>query len=655
MNERERIVRKLESFEGEDLDTRSFLEIAHHLTARLDQLEDRSARSERNLAAQQALLDDRLLTVERNRLFTAFKKAAAVCSSFRARLESALPAWFDARSKEEGAAMDAYTKWLAHTEAELPSADQAVLTSKAWLRKPRISVLLSVRAGAWLPRVLECLSRQIYREWELCIAIDPNCEDQALAAIHEFVKAGASASAITKKCSDEAATLKELSRLATGEYVSIVEETGSLSPWALHYVAEAVQRGRFDLVYCDEDALDAAGRRTRPVFKPDWSPALLGSDSYIGPFLTLRRAFLLERLSRGVRSLRELILGLAESPGNVHHIPRILYHRPLDKAPASGQAPAPVASSSESRDLKVAVVVCSRPARQLETCLKSVRKTAGQMLREIIVIAHEESGINADLRAVARRNGAACEPFSGRFNFAAMNNLGAAIAQAPYLLFLNDDVGATQAGWLEMLAGQLTREEVGVAGAVLWYPSGTLQHAGVVVGIHDGVGHAGRHMRSSALWPWLLSTRDVSAVTGACLAVQKDLFQSLDGFDAAFPTNYNDVDFCLRVRARGYRIVNVAAPGLVHAECQSREGVIRFQERFMFFERWAEVLCRRDPYYSPSLSPTETIALNFDGHWAGDVPVSVQPRFHSPALEPQPEGTAVPLSRMLTRASKAAP
>src|SRR6516225_5382669 len=142
MNERERIVRKLGSFEGEDLDTRSFLEIAHHLTARLDQLEDRSARSERNLAAQQALLDNRLLTVERNRLFTAFKKAAAVCSSFRARLESALPAWFDARSKEEGAAMDAYTKWLAHTEAELPSADQAVLTSKAWLRKPRISVLL---------------------------------------------------------------------------------------------------------------------------------------------------------------------------------------------------------------------------------------------------------------------------------------------------------------------------------------------------------------------------------------------------------------------------------------------------------------------------------------------------------------------------------
>ena len=269
----------------------------------------------------------------------------------------------------------------------------------------------------------------------------------------------------------------------------------------------------------------------------------------------------------------------------------------------------------------MAVIVCSRSARLLEECLGSVRETAGDMMREIIVIAHEESGMNADLRSVAQRYGAACHGFQGRFNFAAMNNLGAASAQSPHLLFLNDDVRATEPGWAEMLARQLLRKGVGAAGAVLWYPSGALQHAGIAVGIHDGVGHVGRHMRSSALWPWLLDTREVSAVTGACLAVSKDVFRDLGGFDAGFSTNYNDVDLCLRMRERGYQIINVAAGGLIHAECQTREGVVRFHERFRFYERWGDVLRRPDPYYSPSLSRTEKIALDFEGPWVGNVPI----------------------------------
>ena len=128
-------------------------------------------------------------------------------------------------------------------------------------------------------------------------------------------------------------------------------------------------------------------------------------------------------------------------------------------------------------------------------------------------------------------------------------------------------------------------------------------------------------MRSSALWPWLLDTREVSAVTGACLAVTKDVFRDLGGFDAGFSTNYNDVDLCLRMRERGYQIINVAAGGLIHAECQTREGVVRFHERFRFYERWGDVLRRPDPYYSPSLSRTEKIALDFEGPWVGNVPI----------------------------------
>jgi GT2 family glycosyltransferase len=106
----------------------------------------------------------------------------------------------------------------------------------------------------------------------------------------------------------------------------------------------------------------------------------------------------------------------------------------------------------------------------------------------------------------------------------------------------------------------------------------------------------------------------VSAVTGACLAIRKNVFAQVGGFDPVFPNNYNDVDLCFRVRQQGLSVICVAAPGLVHRECQSRRGIVRFEERFTFYQRWSTVLAQPDPYYSPSLAPTETIALNLDGN-----------------------------------------
>ena len=233
-------------------------------------------------------------------------------------------------------------------------------------------------------------------------------------------------------------------------------------------------------------------------------------------------------------------------------------------------------------------------------------------MKQIIVVAHEENGDDPKLHAVVERAGGTALRFQGVFDFAAMNNIGARSAAAPNLLFLNDDVQATQKEWADLLAEELSRDEVGIAGAVLWYPDGSIQHAGVVAGIGDGVGHAGRYSRGSKIWPWLLATRDVSAVTGACLAIRKQVFEQLGGFDTVFPNNYNDVDLCFRARSAGYRVICVPVPGLIHAECQSRPGVVRFEERYRFFERWADTLGRPDPYYSPSLAPSERIGLNLE-------------------------------------------
>ncbi|HMC60667.1 MAG TPA: glycosyltransferase [Candidatus Solibacter sp.] len=535
---------------------------------------DRLAEAERNLAIQQALLDDRLLRVEHNRAFTAFNRMVTAGVTLFQRAQSSLPA----RLRQEKRDPAPYATWVAHELAGLPSVEQARAASNTWTQRPRISVIMTVRNGETVPEGLESLRKQAYENWELCAAVNQ----------------------------------------ATGEYVSFMQETGTLSPLALYYVAEAARQGAFDVLYSDEDSLDTERRRVLPIFKPDWSPDLLTSCMYMGHLLTIRR----ERLTQsgGLSNeyagahLRDLVLRLADEPLRVCHIPRVLYH---GLSPTSAPPPGPGAGTFAVRRKgptgEMTAIVCSKSPDLLETCLASLRATADRVVRQIVVVAHEESGPNPSLRSVIQRAGAAAVTFRGAFNFAAMNNLGAGIAEAPNLLFLNDDVCATEPEWAELLAEQVSREEVGVAGAVLWYPSGVLQHAGIVAGVGDGVGHAGRYMHSSELWPWLLATRNVSAVTGACLAIRKDLFGRLGGFDTLFPNNYNDVDLCFRVRSQGYRVVCVAVPGLIHAECQSRPGIVRFEERYRFYERWADLLRSPDPYYSPALAPTEKISLNLSG------------------------------------------
>jgi GT2 family glycosyltransferase len=595
---------------------------------------DRLAEAERNLAIQQALLDDRLLRVELNRAFRAFNRMAAAGASLIQRAKSSLPA----RLRQEKPDSAAYAMWVAHELAGMPSMEQARAASNTWTQRPRISVIMAVRDGETVRECLESVRTQAYENWELCVAVNQACESRVsgLCGPVRYVAGDGL---------DDAQALNAAANLATGEYLCVMQETGTLSPLALYYVAEALQQGTFDVLYSDEDSLDAEGRRVRPIFKPDWSPDLLTSCMYMGHLLTMRRERFLQ--CGGLSSdyadahLLDLALRLADKPLRVCHIPRVLYHglSPSPAPPAADAAARAITDAVSRREQtastcvpgagagtlvvrrkgsagEMTAIICSKSPDMLETCLASVRATADRVVRQIVVVAHEECGPNPALHSVIKRAGATALTFRGAFDFAAMSNLGAGIAEGPNLLFLNDDVRGTEPEWAELLAEQVSREKVGVAGAVLWYPSGVLQHAGIVAGVGDGVGHAGRYMHSSELWPWLLATRNVSAVTGACLAIRKDLFGRLGGFDTLFPNNYNDVDLCFRVRSHGYRVICVPVPGLIHAECRSRPGIIRFEERYRFYERWADLLHSPDPYYSPALAPTEKIALNLsDDHW----------------------------------------
>ncbi len=256
----------------------------------------------------------------------------------------------------------------------------------------------------------------------------------------------------------------------------------------------------------------------------------------------------------------------------------------------------------------LSVIVCSRSSRLVERCLTALRATTAATRLEIVVVHHQD-GNDAAIAEVFSRFGCVVEAYSGEFNFAEMNNRGAARATSQVLLFLNDDVIATQAGWAEVLLSQLGRREVGVVGGRLVYPDGSIQHAGVVVGIGDGTGHIARGEYRSDLWPWLDLVRDVSAVTGACLGVRSEVFRDIGGFSGDFPVNYNDIDFCLRARAAGYRVIVDPRISLTHEECQTRRGGTRLVERERFLDRWEHTIGQGDAFYTSALAPTERITL----------------------------------------------
>ena len=203
--------------------------------------------------------------------------------------------------------------------------------------------------------------------------------------------------------------------------------------------------------------------------------------------------------------------------------------------------------------------------------------------------------------------------YSGAFNYSAVNNLGVSYARGEYILLLNNDTEVITVNWLEELLMYAQRRDVGAAGAKLYYPDKTIQHAGVVIGLgaHRTAGHTHykQHRQNLGYMGRLCYAQDVTAVTGACLLVKKELYLDVGGLDEAFAVSLNDVDFCLKLRRRN--LLNIFTPfaELYHYESVSRglddsgEKARRYErESALFREKWGEELRKGDPYYNPNFS-----------------------------------------------------
>jgi O-antigen biosynthesis protein len=537
-----------------------------------------------------------------------------------------------------------------------PSPESLRATAQSWSFQPCVSILLAINKPKreWLEEAINSVMAQSYENWQLCVCCQGARSEKG--GVTDYLRNLAASDRRVRLASMPArggisSALNEAGTLASGEYIGLLGQDDTLSPSALHAVIEELQNGSADIVYSNEDFIGGEGL-PEPRIKPGWSPELLLSRMYLGHFLVASRTAI-ERVGwfrskyDGAQDY-DLVLRITDRTPEVRHVPQILYHaRERPTSFVATRLAKLYTRSAGSRSLSdtaarrrwnakvkrgplpdtywlkrkmehypsVSVIICSRSSGLLTKCLRSLRKFTRYPNWEIVVVQHTSGG-DFDLPRVVEAEKCRTTLYSGPFNFSVMNNLGAAMATGDLLIFLNDDAEPIKRDWMERMASQLVREDVGVVGANLLYPSGKIQHAGVVIGMGDGAGHAGRGLtpRGSDYWPWLLLSRNVMAVTGACLGIRKQVFESLGGMDPLFPNNYNDVDLCLRVLEAGLMVIYESRARLRHMECATRVGGTSREERELFRNRWGRLLSLGDPHYSVMLrSDTEEVSLRPNG------------------------------------------
>jgi GT2 family glycosyltransferase len=385
------------------------------------------------------------------------------------------------------------------------------------------------------------------------------------------------------------------------------------------FAAHALDCPDAKLLYSDEDRVELSGVRHTPFFKPDFSPDLLSSMPYIG------RCYLLQDVTLDLQDLLEqlftpagivdhvtrLAQGLARSA--VHHIPSILFHDNAAAGVPHQTARPPLLDVSKLP--RVSIIIPTRNGLEvLAPCLASIRRLTAYPASkfEIVVVDNnsDDPGVIKFLDDEATAGAIKLISYSRPFNYSAINNFAVSRSAGELLVFLNNDTEVIRADWLQYLSLYAMREDVGAVGTKLLYPDYSVQHGGVVLGIQGVAGHA--HIRldqdSGGYQGLAKLTHEVAAVTGACLAIRRRVFQQIGGFDENLSVSFNDVLLCLRAISAGYRNVYVGDPLLIHHESKTR-GHDNTPRKRQLFRKEAEYtreqhsrLFKLDPYYNAQLS-----------------------------------------------------
>lgn len=532
-----------------------------------------------------------------------------------------------------------------------------------FLRDIRFSILVPLynTPEKFLREMIESVISQTYGNWELCLADGSDDEHSYVGEVvnsykeerirYEKLTENLGISGNTNKCFD----------MATGDYIGLFDHDDILHPTALYEYMKAICEKDADYIYCDETTFSGKSidHMITLHFKPDFAPDNLRANNYICHFSVFSKELVEKcgtfRTEFDGSQDHDMILRLTQAAQKIVHVPKILYYWRSHagsvasdinaKSYAIDAAKGAVAAHLTACGFKnfriessrafetifriryevignpmVSILIPNKDhVEDLRRCIESVTDRSSYENYEIIVIENNSTSqeIKDYYAAIEKHPKVKVVTYEGDFNYSKINNFGETFAEGEYILLLNNDTEVITRNWIEELLMYAQRSDVGAAGCMLYYPDYTIQHAGIVLGMgaHRTAGHSHYKMAKENLGYMgrLCYAQNVSAVTGACLMVKKQLFEEVGGLSEDLSVALNDVDLCLKLRSKGFLNVFTPFAELFHYESASRgtdvtdaaskENAERYdRECAIFKEKWKDVLEAGDPYFNPNFS-----------------------------------------------------
>ena len=537
-----------------------------------------------------------------------------------------------------------YQLWLGH-HAPSPEALQAErLAARRLAYRPKISIVIPVHNTnpTWLRAAVASVRTQTYPNWELCLVDDGSTNPQTRAAFRSLkLLRGVKTTRLKAGQGIAGATNRGLA-LATGEFVGFLDHDDELKAGALFQVVSLLNAQRdLDFIYSDEDKREPDGRLVDVFFKPDWSPEMLLAMNYVTHFSVYRKS-VLDRVG-GLRAGfdgsqdHDLALRVTEQTDRIAHIPLPLYTwRKVPGSTAGANDAKPYAKTAATKALqdamrrrgaeaevlpglwagsyrvrhrilghpKVAIIIPTRDRVELlRTAIDSIESLSTYPNYEVLVVDNGSREAET-LDYLATLKGRVI-PYPQQFHYAAMMNLAALQARAEFLVFLNNDTEVISPGWIEAMLEYAQQPAIAAVGARLRYPDGTIQHEGVVMGLAgtaNNVDHRGYFGQGAVI-------ANVSAVTAACMMTRAEVYEELGGMEENLAVAFNDVDYCLRAREKGYRVVYTPYAELYHYESATRGSLHPPADEQFFRDRWGTPGEYVDRYYNPNLDPVRAYRI----------------------------------------------
>jgi GT2 family glycosyltransferase len=508
----------------------------------------------------------------------------------------------------------------------------------------------------WLEACFNSVVSQTYINWQLIVVDDASTNQASINFLSSWkTRQSSNIEVVFEKENGHisAASNTGLAR-ATGDYVLFLDHDDTLAPQALNELAISIsENSNAQVLYSDEDLMTEAGVRVTPHFKSSWNPELLTAHNYVTHLCCYKRSLLkdLNGFRLGYEGAQDYDLILRASrmvqPVNIIHIPKVLYHWRMVEGStamsAGAKSYATIAGLKALQDHMQAIEPLAKVAHSTRENFYKVSWPLPKTLPKVSIIIPTRDGLEvlkpcidgllnntdySNLEIVILDNGSQqadtfayfsqlkVYPFikvvrdDGPFNYSAINNQAVRHSSGDLICLLNNDIEIIHADWLAEMVSLAIRPEVGCVGAKLLYPDETIQHAGVIMGLGGYAAHShrgtGRHEPGYFCRAQL--RQNLSAVTAACLLVRRDIYEQVSGLDEQFEVAYNDVDFCLRVQAAGFKNIYTPYAELYHHESRTRgsdtsgEKQKRFdKEKALLLSRWSSQI-KNDPFYNPNLT-----------------------------------------------------